>query len=80
LTDIVGVRCHKFVSPEGLRPTAIGEVPTIVLCYEAVEADIQGADLTSRGISTHGRVLKDNLDYFGAVCGRAGYAFDRALT
>jgi len=43
-----------------------------------VEADIQGSDIGDSG-ELRGTHFRSNLDYFGTVRGRAGYAFDRSL-
>ena len=49
--------------------------PHLVL---GIEADIQGAGIDAS--STYaGKAYSSELDYFGTVRGRIGYAFDRAL-
>ncbi|MFZ1109096.1 MAG: outer membrane protein [Rhodomicrobium sp.] len=43
------------------------------------ETDLQGSAIGDRGVDVNGSVYKSNLDYFGTVRGRLGYAFDNAL-
>ena len=50
--------------------------PHLVL---GVEADIQGAGITDSATDPKGGIDKENLDWFGTVRGRLGYAMDRAL-
>ena len=49
--------------------------PQLVL---GVEADIQGSGISAKG-ADGALPYKSDLDYFGTVRGRAGYAVDRAL-
>ncbi len=44
-----------------------------------IEADIQGGSISASGTDVLGVDYKSELDYFGTVRGRLGYAFDRAL-
>ncbi|MGO9486916.1 MAG: outer membrane protein [Rhodomicrobium sp.] len=44
-----------------------------------IEADIQGGSIGGSGTDVFGDPYKSELDYFGTVRGRLGYAFDRAL-
>ncbi len=44
-----------------------------------VEADIQGSHIHDSGVSTGGRGTIYDLNWFGTVRGRVGYAMDRAL-
>jgi len=44
-----------------------------------IEADIQGADIHDSGVSSLGRGTKYDLDWFGTVRGRLGYATGSAL-
>jgi outer membrane immunogenic protein len=50
--------------------------PHLVL---GVEADIQGAGVEGRGTDVSGSVYKSQLDFFGTVRGRIGYAMDSSL-
>jgi outer membrane immunogenic protein len=50
--------------------------PRLVL---GVETDIQGSGISDKGHDILGDEFKSNLDFFGTVRGRAGYAFDNAL-
>lgn len=44
-----------------------------------IEADIQGGHINDSGISSGGRGTAYDLNWFGTVRGRAGYAIDRSL-
>ncbi len=44
-----------------------------------IEADIQGAGISASGSDAGLDQFKSELDYFGTVRGRLGYAFDRTL-
>ncbi len=44
-----------------------------------IEADLQGSDIRDRAIDATGAFYRSNLDYFGTVRGRLGYAIDRTL-
>jgi outer membrane immunogenic protein len=44
-----------------------------------IEADIQGGDIEGKAVDTAGNFFKSNVDYFGTVRGRVGYAVDRTL-
>ncbi len=50
--------------------------PSLVL---GVEADIQGADIGGKAVESQGFTEQTNLDWFGTVRGRLGYAMDRSL-
>jgi outer membrane immunogenic protein len=50
--------------------------PHLVL---GVEADIQGAGISASGTDVFTRTYKSDLDFFGTVRGRAGYATDNTL-
>jgi outer membrane immunogenic protein len=50
--------------------------PHLVL---GVEADLQGAGVNDKGVDFLGDVFKSQLDFFGTVRGRIGYAMDRSL-
>jgi outer membrane immunogenic protein len=50
--------------------------PHLVL---GVEADLQGASVNDKGADRFGDVFKSQLDYFGTVRGRIGYANYRSL-
>jgi outer membrane immunogenic protein len=50
--------------------------PHLVL---GIEADIQGGDITDRRVDSVGEFVKSNLDWFGTVRARLGYAVDRTL-
>jgi outer membrane immunogenic protein len=50
--------------------------PHLVL---GIEADIQGAGVNASGSDAAGLKYKSDLDWFGTVRGRIGYAYDRAL-
>jgi outer membrane immunogenic protein len=44
-----------------------------------IEADIQGSGFSDSGFDSAGNFFKSELDYFGTVRGRVGYATDRTL-
>ena len=44
-----------------------------------IEADIQGADFSGKGVDSFGESVKTNLDWFGTVRGRIGYAASNTL-
>lgn len=44
-----------------------------------VEADFEGADIQDSATTASGKTANSNMDWFGTVRGRLGYAFDRAL-
>ncbi len=44
-----------------------------------IEADIQGAGIEGKGTDVYGDRFKTNLDWFGTVRGRAGYAASNSL-
>jgi outer membrane immunogenic protein len=44
-----------------------------------IEADIQGSGITDKQFDILGDSFKSNLDFFGTVRGRLGYAMDRTL-
>jgi outer membrane immunogenic protein len=44
-----------------------------------IEADIQGSGIGDHQIDANGFTYKSNLDYFGTVRGRLGYALDNTL-
>jgi outer membrane immunogenic protein len=44
-----------------------------------IEADIQGAGISGSGTDLYGEPFKTNLDWFGTVRGRAGYAASNTL-
>ncbi len=44
-----------------------------------IEADIQGSDISDKQTDTTSSVYKSNLDFFGTVRGRVGYAVQETL-
>lgn len=50
--------------------------PHLVL---GVEADFQGANITDSAVDTHNNTFKSQLDWFGTVRGKLGYAIGRSL-
>jgi len=50
--------------------------PNLVL---GIETDIQGAGISDKGGDGFGDVYKSELNYFGTVRGRIGYAFENSL-
>jgi len=50
--------------------------PSLVL---GIEADIQGGDISDSSADVNGNKFKSQIDWFGTVRGRLGYALDKTL-